>query len=56
MAHDVEEDFVFALKVVVEAAFAELKRRGNIVHGGRVVAPLLKEASSSAQDLLAGID
>ena len=56
MAHDVEEDFVLALEVVVEAALAELERRGNVVHGGRVVAPLLEKPGGSAQDLLAGVD
>src|SRR6266849_3778257 len=54
--HQIEQDLVFALEMVVEAALAQLERSGHVVHGSRVVALLLEEASGSAQDLLAGVD
>ncbi len=53
--HEVEEDFVLALEVVIEAAFAELEGSGNIVHGGSIVPLLLKQAGGSAQNLLARV-
>jgi hypothetical protein len=56
MVHDLEQDFVFTLKVVVEAALAQLERRGHIVHRRRIVSALLKEARGCTQDLLPGID
>jgi len=54
--HDLEEDLVFALEVVIETAFAELESSGDVVHGGGVIAALLEEASGGAEDFLAGID
>ena len=56
MVHDLVEDFVFALEVMVEATFAELQRRGDIVHGSGIVAALLEQASGGAQDFLPGIE
>jgi hypothetical protein len=56
MIHDLEQDFVLALKVVVESAFAEFERGGNVVHRGRVVSALLKKASGGAQNFLTGIN
>ncbi len=42
VVHDLVQDFVFTLKVMIEAAFAQLERGGNVVHGGSVVTALLK--------------
>jgi hypothetical protein len=56
VVHDLEQDFVFALKVVIEAAFAELERGGDVVHGSGIVAPLLEQAGGGAQDFLPGIE
>ena len=56
VVHDLEQDFVFALKVVVEAAFAEFERGGDVVHRSRVVAALLEQAGGGAQNFLPGID
>ena len=56
MVHDLVQDFVFALEVVVEAALAELERGGHIVHGSGVVAALLEQAGGSAQDFLPGVE
>ena len=56
MVHDLEQDFVLALKVVIEAALAELERGGDVVHGSRVVAALLKQAGGRTQNFLPGID
>ena len=42
MVHDFEQDLVLALKVVVEAAFAQLESGSDIVHGSGVVAALLE--------------
>ena len=55
MRHDVEEDFIFRLKMMVEAALGEFERGGHIVHRGGVVSLLLEEAGGRAQDFLAGI-
>jgi len=38
--------------VMVETAFAQLERGGDVVHGGGVVSLLLKETRSGAQDFL----
>src|SRR5450755_1154439 len=43
--HDLEQDFVFALKVVVQSALAQLERGGDVVHGSRVVPALLEQTS-----------
>jgi hypothetical protein len=51
--HDVEQDLVFRLKVVIEAAFGELEGGGDVVHGSGIVSLLLKEARGGAQDFLA---
>ena len=56
VVHDLEKDFVFALKVMVEAALAELERGGDVVHGSGVVSALLKQARGGAQDFLPGIN
>ncbi len=56
VVHDLEQDFVFALKVMVEAALAELERRRDVVHRSGVVAALLKQAGGRAQNFLPGID
>jgi hypothetical protein len=54
--HDVVEDLVLRLEVVVEAALRELERGGDVVHGGGVVALLLEQAGGSAQNFLAGFN
>ncbi len=54
--HDFEKDFVLALKVVIEAALAEFQGAGDVIHGGGVIAALLKQARGSAQNFLPGID
>ena len=56
MVHDLEQDFVLALKVVVEPAFAELERGGDVVHRGCVISALLKQPGGGAQNFLPGID
>jgi len=56
MRHDVEQDFVFRLEVVIEAALGKLERGGDIVHGSGIVSALLKEAGGGAQDFLARFD
>jgi len=56
VAHDVEEDLVFALKMVVEATLAQLESGGDVVHGSRVVTALLKKAGGGPQDFLTGVD
>ena len=56
VGHDVEEDFVFALKMMVEPALGEFEGRGDVVHGGGIVPLLLKKASGGVQDVLAGIN
>ena len=55
MGHDVKEDFVFALKMVIKPAFRKFEGRGDVVHRGSVVT-LLKKAASGMQDFLAGIN
>ena len=52
MVHDLVQDFVFALEVVVEASLAQFERGGHIVHRGRVVSALLKQACGGAQNLV----
>ncbi len=52
MRHDVKQDFVFRLEVVIEAALGELERGGHIVHGSRIVSLLLKKARGGTQDFL----
>jgi hypothetical protein len=52
VVHDLEQYLVLALKVMVEAALAELERGRYVVHGGGVIAALLKKAGSRAQDFL----
>ena len=54
MAHQVEQDFVFALKVVIQPAFTELQRGGHIIHGSGIIALLLKKTGSGAENFLAG--
>jgi len=56
VVHDLEQDFVFALEVVVEAAFAQLEGGGDIVHGRGIVSALLEQAGGGAQNFLPGID
>ncbi len=51
--HDVEQDFVFRLEVMIEAALGELERGGDIVHGSGIVSLLLEKARGGTQDLLA---
>src|ERR1043166_7815472 len=55
MVHDLEQDFIFALEMMVEAALAELESRGDVVHRGGIVAALLEQAGGGAQNLLPGI-
>src|ERR1700756_2334005 len=52
MIHDLEQNFVLALKVVIEPALAEFERGGNVVHRRGVVSPLLEQAGGGAQDFL----
>jgi len=54
--HEIEQNFLFALKVVVEASLAKFEGGGNIVHRSRIVPSLLEQAGSGAQDFLPGID
>src|SRR5271167_2972939 len=56
VVHQIEEDFVLALEMMVEAAFAELEGRGYVVHRGGVVALLLEKTSGNPQNLLAWIE
>ena len=56
MVHDLEQDFVFALKVVVESALTELERRRDVVHRRGVIAALLKQTRGRTQDFLPGLD
>ena len=56
VAHDVEQHLVLALKMVVEAALAELQRRGHVIHRGGIVAALLEQARGRAQDVLARVE
>ena len=51
--HDVIQDFVLRLEVVIEAALGKLERGGHIVHGSGIVSALLKQASGGAQNFLA---
>src|SRR5207253_11404842 len=53
--HQIEKDFILALKMMVEPALAQLQRGRNVVHGGRVVAALLEKASCRVQDILARV-
>src|SRR5215468_204860 len=55
MVHDVKQHLVLALEMVIQPALAELERGGYVVHGCRVVAPLLEQTGSRAQNVLAGI-
>src|SRR5258708_923828 len=55
MVHQVEEDFVLALKVMVKPAFTQLQGRRHIVHRSAVVALLLKQAGGGTKNFLAGI-
>jgi hypothetical protein len=52
MIHDLEQDFVLALKVVIEPALAEFERGGDVVHRCGVVSALLEQAGGGAQDFL----
>jgi hypothetical protein len=54
--HDVEQDFIFGLKVVIEAALGEFERRRHIIHGSGIVSPLLKETGGGTQDFLARLE
>src|SRR5579871_4111295 len=56
VVHDLEENFVLALKVMIETALAELECGGDIVHRGRIVSALLEEAGGGSQDFLPGIN
>ena len=56
MVHDLEQDFVLALEMMVEATLAEFEGGGDVVHGSGVVSALLKQASGGAQDFLPGIN
>jgi len=51
--HDVKQNFVFRLEVVIKAALGKLERGGHIVHGRGIVSALLKKARSRAQNFLA---
>src|SRR5579864_4492308 len=55
VVHDLEQDFIFTLEMMVQAALAELESRGDVVHRGGVVAALLEQAGGGAQNLLPGI-
>lgn len=52
VVHQAEQNFVFALKMVIEAALAQLERSGNVVHRGGVVALQLKQARCRPKDFL----
>ena len=56
MVHDLEQDFVFTLEVVVEASLAQLECGGDIVHRRGVVPALLKQPCGGAQNFLPGVD
>ena len=56
MGHDVKEDFVLALKMVIQPAFRKFEGRSDVVHRGGVITLLLKKTSSGVQDFLAGIN
>jgi hypothetical protein len=53
--HDVEEDLVFALKVVIESALAELEGGGEIIHGSGIVAALAKQLGGSVENVVTGV-
>jgi hypothetical protein len=53
--HQIEKDFILALEMMVETAFAQLQRGRNVVHRGRVVAALLEKACCGMQDVLARV-
>src|ERR1700736_1153209 len=52
LVHQVEQNLVLALKVVIEAALTEFQRGGNVIHRCAVVSLLLKQAGSSPQYVL----
>src|SRR5579872_7572553 len=56
VVHDLEQDFILALKVMIETAFAEFECGGDVVHRGRVVSALLEKAGGGAQDFLPGLN
>ena len=43
--HQVKQDLVFALEMMVQTSLAEFKRGSHIVHGSSVVALLLEKSS-----------
>ena len=42
MVHDLEQDFILAMEMMVKAALAQFERRRDIIHGSSVIASLLK--------------
>ena len=48
-----DRDFVLGLEVMIETAFGELERSGDIVHGSGIVSLLLKQAGGGAENFLA---
>ena len=55
LAHDVKQDLVLALEMVVKPALAQLERSGDVVHRSRIVATLLEQARGGVQNFLPGI-
>src|SRR5450631_2208865 len=56
MRHDVKQNLVLRLEVVIKPALGELERGGDVVHRSGIVPLLLKEAGGSAQDFLTWLD
>src|SRR6185437_5669215 len=56
VVHQVKENFFLTLKMMIQAAFAQSQRGGDIVHGGGVISLLLKQASRGAEDLLSWVE
>ena len=54
--HQVEQNFIFALEMMIEPSFAKLQGCRHVVHGGGIVASLLKEASRGTENFLARIN
>ena len=56
MVHDLEENLILALEVVIETALTELERRRDIVHRRGIVTALLEQPRCGAQNFLPGIN
>src|SRR5271166_6488671 len=56
MVHDLEQNLVLALEMMVKSALAELECGRDVVHRCGVISALLEEAGSGSQDFLPGIN